>query len=91
MRRGESFSSRLSGCAVDPLREDQKFSYASRQVAVLTPSSFWLCSVFDISFAIGKRLLYGKFYLSPDRTHIHQRFIRPGGHDPALAKSHLKR
>jgi UDP-GlcNAc:undecaprenyl-phosphate GlcNAc-1-phosphate transferase len=58
-----------------------EFSHASGQVSVLTPLIILAVPVFDTLFVMGKRLLSGKGLFSPDRTHIHHRFMGLGlGH-----------
>ena len=58
-----------------------EFSPASGRVSVLTPLIILAVPVFDTLFVMGKRLLSGKGLFSPDRTHIHHRFMGLGlGH-----------
>lgn len=58
-----------------------EFSHASGRVSVLTPLIILAVPVFDTLFVMGKRLLSGKGLFSPDRTHIHHRFMGLGlGH-----------
>jgi UDP-GlcNAc:undecaprenyl-phosphate GlcNAc-1-phosphate transferase len=58
-----------------------EFSHPSGRVSVLTPLIILAVPVFDTLFVMGKRLLSGKGLFSPDRTHIHHRFMGLGlGH-----------
>lgn len=58
-----------------------EFSHADGRVSVLTPLIILAVPVFDTLFVMGKRLLSGKGLFSPDRTHIHHRFMGLGlGH-----------
>ena len=58
-----------------------EFSHAHAGVSVLTPLIILAVPVFDTLFVMGRRLLAGKGLFSPDRTHIHHRFMGLGlGH-----------
>lgn len=56
-------------------------TYATGQGSELTPLIILAVPVFDTVFVMGKRLVNGKRIFSPDRSHIHHRFMDLGlGH-----------
>ena len=56
-------------------------TYASGHGSELTPLIILAVPVFDTLFVMGKRLISGKGLFSPDRSHIHHRFMDLGlGH-----------
>jgi UDP-GlcNAc:undecaprenyl-phosphate/decaprenyl-phosphate GlcNAc-1-phosphate transferase len=58
-----------------------EFSHPHAEVSVLTPLIILAVPVFDTLFVMGRRLFAGKGIFSPDRTHIHHRFMGLGlGH-----------
>lgn len=58
-----------------------EFTQAHGEGSVLTPLIILAVPVFDTLFVMGRRLVAGKGLFSPDRTHIHHRFMGLGlGH-----------